>query len=142
MRETFLVVVECAIQHQDKFLIIQRPLGAYAGGLLAFPGGKVEYSDPVENVLLEAIKREVKEEVGLTLLDPIEHVTSTTFTTTSQETVLDIVFHTQLEKTAVTVTPCPREVPVHYWLSVEEILTHEQSPRWLKNSIQLIQKRL
>ena len=38
----YLNIVEVAIEHDEKFLIIKRPEGKHAGGLLAFPGGKVE----------------------------------------------------------------------------------------------------
>ena len=73
-----IVVVECAIEHNGKFLIIERPRGKHAAGLLAFPGGKFELGDirGDEDVLLNAIKREVQEEVGLTLEGPIHYITS------------------------------------------------------------------
>ncbi len=38
----FIAVVECAIEYQGKFMIIERPQGGHAEGLLSFPGGKVE----------------------------------------------------------------------------------------------------
>jgi hypothetical protein len=34
----YLKVVEFAIEHDSKFLIIKRPEGKNAGGLLSFPG--------------------------------------------------------------------------------------------------------
>ena len=58
------MVVECAIEHDGKFFIINRPPGKHAAGLLAFPGGKVEYkdSDLGADILRAAVKREVFEE--------------------------------------------------------------------------------
>jgi hypothetical protein len=41
MNKTYLKVVECAIEHDSKFLVIKRPQGVHAGGMLAFPGGKL-----------------------------------------------------------------------------------------------------
>jgi len=41
----YLLIVECAIECNGKFLIIQRPEGKHAGGLLAFAGGKVDEQD-------------------------------------------------------------------------------------------------
>ncbi len=35
-------VVECAIEKDDKYLVIRRPNNAHVGGFLSFPGGKVE----------------------------------------------------------------------------------------------------
>ncbi len=77
----FIVVVECAIEHEGRFLVIQRPIGKHAEGLLSFPGGKFETTDGNESrdALLHAVKREVFEEVGLKLQDPINYVTSSYF---------------------------------------------------------------
>jgi 8-oxo-dGTP pyrophosphatase MutT (NUDIX family) len=64
--QRFVVVVECAIKLDDRYLLIKRPAGVHAAGLLAFPGGKVEYQDGIRdinshNILLHAVKREVFE---------------------------------------------------------------------------------
>lgn len=74
----FIVATECAIEYQNKFLIIKRPQGVHAEGLLAFPGGKFELSDreSAGDVVKQAIKREVFEEVGLRLIDPIRICTN------------------------------------------------------------------
>lgn len=130
--ERFLVVVECAIEHNNKFLIIKRPAGVHAAGFLAFPGGKVEYKDGSGNILVEAIKREVFEEVGLELIDPIRFVTSSYFRDSHQEHVLDVIFHCKLEKSKTEVNPALHEVPEHYWLTVDEILAHKDTPPWLE----------
>lgn len=63
----YLKVVEVAIEHDSKFLIIKRPEGKHAGGLLSFPGGKVEEIDEQNewDILRLAAKREIYEEVGL-----------------------------------------------------------------------------
>lgn len=56
----YLVLVECAIEYQGKFLIIKRPENVHAGGLLSFPGGKVEEYDAIDDgscVLENAVKR-------------------------------------------------------------------------------------
>ena len=42
----YIVATECAIEHDGKFLIIKRPATGHAGGLLSFPGGKFEASEP------------------------------------------------------------------------------------------------
>ena len=38
----YLKVVEVAIEHDEKFLIIKRPEGKHAGGLLSFPGVRLK----------------------------------------------------------------------------------------------------
>jgi 8-oxo-dGTP diphosphatase len=142
--EKFLVIVECAIEYQQKFLVIQRPEGVHAAGLLAFPGGKVEQSDGHNNadILIEAVKREVFEEVGLKLIDPLYFVTSSYFVDSRQTQVVDVIFYCQLEKTNPSVTASPREVPAFAWLSDEEILAHDNSPVWLKKYLGLIPQKL
>ena len=137
--EKFLVVVECAIEYQEKFLIIERPASVvHAGGLLAFPGGKVEKNDGQSeaNILLEAVKREVFEEVGLALLDPLQIVTSSYFfIDTHQTPVIDVIFYCLLKKTNPSITASAREVSHFAWMSLQEILAHEKSPIWLKRYI-------
>ena len=130
----FVVVVECAIEHNDTFLMIERPPGVHAAGLLAFPGGKVEFEDGQNNndILIEAVKREVLEEVGLQLIDPIQFVISSYFIASDNEHVLDVIFHCELEKTIAKVQASSREVPHFYWLTRSEIEMHQQTPVWLK----------
>jgi 8-oxo-dGTP pyrophosphatase MutT (NUDIX family) len=70
----YLNIVEVAIEHDEKFLIIKRPEGNHAGGLLAFPGGKVEEIDEQNewDILRLAAKRETLEEVGLNFIFPTQ----------------------------------------------------------------------
>jgi 8-oxo-dGTP diphosphatase len=133
----FLAAVECALEHDGKYLFILRPAGVHAAGLLAFPGGKVEYTDGHENtnILLDAVKREVFEEVGLRLMDPIHYVTSRYFVDSSQENVLDTIFYCKLEQTALDVNPSSKEVAEYYWLTPQELLQHPKAPIWLQKDI-------
>ncbi len=130
----FLAVVECIIEHEGKYLMIRRPEGIHAGGLLAFPGGKVEYEDGFDsqNILINAVKREVFEEMGLKLIDPIHFATSSYFIGAQQQHILDTIFYCKLNKTKVEITPSAREVPEYFWLSLEEILAHERTPEWIE----------
>lgn len=135
---TFIVVVECAIEHQGKILLIKRPQGVHAAGFLAFPGGKVEYSDGHRDILLHAVKREVFEEVGLELLDPIQFLTSSYFIDSYNKPVLDVIFYCKLESSSALVKPSLREVPEHFWLTRDEIEVHNDAPEWLKHYISYI----
>ncbi|MBC7852474.1 MAG: (deoxy)nucleoside triphosphate pyrophosphohydrolase [Pirellulaceae bacterium] len=49
------------VEHEDRFLIGQRPLGVPLAGLWEFPGGKME----TEETAREAAVRECREETGL-----------------------------------------------------------------------------
>lgn len=136
----YLVVVECAIEHDGKFLIIKRPEGKHAAGLLSFPGGKFDPEDEVSewNVLRLAAKREIFEEVGLTLLDPLQYVTSNYFIDSDGIPVIDSIFYCSLNKTTANVIASQREVPEYYWMAPEEINSAENSPAWLKKYVELI----
>jgi len=131
------VIVECAIEFEGKFLFIKRPKGVHAEGLLAFPGGKVEYADGSENrdILVHATKREVLEEVGLNLIDPLHFLTSSYFVDSDNTKVLDVIFHCKIKNSSVEIRPSLREVPEHYWLPISEVLNHENAPVWLKHYI-------
>lgn len=138
--QKFVVVVECAIEFNGKFLFIKRPNGVHAGGLLAFPGGKVESKDGGENIdiLKHAAKREVLEEVGLKLIDPLYFVTSSYFTGSNKEDVIDTIFHCKIEKSVVEVKASKREVSEYYWLTKSEALLNNNTPVWLKHYLSCI----
>ena len=131
---TFLCVTECAIKHEDRFLMITRPEGTHAGGILSFPGGKVDYSDGenAADILVNAVKREVFEELGLQLIDPLRYVTSSFFVdTVTERKVLDTIFLCDIKKTKLTIIPSKREVAAFHWLTFEEINRHANCPPWL-----------
>src|SRR5437868_15512312 len=52
------------LQKQEKLLVAERPSGKPYAGYWEFPGGKVEKSESGE----QAIKRELHEELGITVL--------------------------------------------------------------------------
>lgn len=58
------VAVAIITDEQNRILITQRPFHAPHGGLWEFPGGKLELNESAE----EALLREIKEEVGLNIL--------------------------------------------------------------------------
>ncbi len=141
--QKFVVVVECAIEFNGKILFIKRPNGIYAGRLLAFPGGKVECSDGGKNIdiLVNTVKREILEEVGLDLIDPIHFVTSSYFIGPNNVHMLDIIFYCNIENSKVEVKPSPREVPEYFWLTTDEALVHNNSADWLKHYISCVEEK-
>jgi NUDIX domain. len=108
--------------------------------LLAFPGGKVEEQDEISHcdVFQTAVKREVLEEVGLILEDPLTYVTTSYFTGNHEIPVIDVLFHCRLEKTCPDVKPSRREVANYYWMDAMAINQAENAPEWLKHYISLM----
>ena len=140
MDRKYQCVVECAIEYQNKLLIIRRPLGKHAGGLFAFPGGKVDEEDHQGDgdILCRAVKREVEEEVGLRLLDPLRYVTSNFFMLTDGTLVIDSIFHCYIKETSPKVIPSEREVLEYFWMSKDDIDQAEDAPIWLKKYVRAL----
>jgi A/G-specific adenine glycosylase len=57
------VIWQDGVGAADRFLIAQRPLDGLLGGLWEFPGGKVEPGE----ALPDALRREIEEELGMTI---------------------------------------------------------------------------
>ncbi|MDP3935677.1 MAG: NUDIX hydrolase [Alphaproteobacteria bacterium] len=137
----YLNVIECAIEHNDKFLVIEHPSGGYAEGLLSFPGGKVDPADESypSDILRAAVKREIFEEVGLTLIDPIEYVFSTFFVGKNDSPIINSTFYCRLNKSLPTVTISPKEIAKYAWLTPKEIMNAQNASSWIKDYVQRIE---
>jgi 8-oxo-dGTP diphosphatase len=135
----YLIVVECAIEFNGKLLIIRRPEGKHAGGLLSFAGGKVDADDEMHDfdILRAATKREIFEELGLKLDENLQYVTSEFFIDNSGTHVIANIFHVKYDYLP-TIVPCEREVPWHGWMTADEINSRENSPEWLKRHVATI----
>lgn len=138
----YLNIVEVAIEHDEKFLIIKRPEGKHAGGLLSFPGGKVEEIDEQNegDILRFAAKREILEEVGLDLKDDLRYIISNYFVGSTGVQVINHIFHCKIEKTDLRVKASAPEFPEYYWLTEEEINKAHDAPQWLKQYVQYIRR--
>lgn len=135
----YLVIVECAIECQGKYLIIRRPEGKHAGGLLSFAGGKVEEQDEANgfDMLRAAVKREILEELGLDLIEKVHYITSEFFVDSSGIHSINNLFYYRYDEMPV-VIPCESEVPWFAWMTKEEINSAQNSPEWLKILIKLV----
>ncbi len=138
----YVIIVECAIECDGRFLIIRRPEGKHAGGLLAFAGGKVDEADEghVYDMLHYAVKREIFEELGLDLTGKLEYITSEHFVDDRGISAINNLFYYKYEKVP-TVIPDIDEVPWYGWLTKDEILRAPNSPAWLKKLIELVIER-
>jgi len=139
MREDkqFIIDVECVIEKDGRFLIIRRPAGVHAGGTLSLVGGGLEVSDGEghQDPLVTGTKREVLEEVGLDLQDPVRFVGSSFFVDSNGNNVIATIFHCKLDRTKAKVIPSQREVPEYFWMTIGEINAHPDAPEWTKRYI-------
>lgn len=128
----YIVNVEGAIFHGDKWLIIERSLKEeHAGGTLSFVGGKVEENEPSSEILERTVQREIGEEVGIEIKDQMKYVCSSSFISDDGWRVLNIVFLCEY-RSGTPYSKSTDEVENVYWMSTEEILDHPNSPIWLK----------
>lgn len=135
--EQFYVTVEGAIYKDGKWLMIVRSeKESHAAGLLSMAGGTVSYSDPLSQTLEEALKREIQEEVGLTVSGPFTYITSSHFMSDIGERVINIVLATAYTGDEPAI-PKEDEVAGVEWMSFEEIESHPKTPVWILESMRL-----
>ena len=137
-RVMFVVNTQCAVLRGEHILMIVRGAGVeHAPGVLAFPGGKVEVEDGPTDVLESAVRREVLEETGITVSADLEYVRSVAFSMNDGTPVVDVLFLGEYEEGEPEITD-PDEVAEIRWMTMDEILAHDKTPPWLKNSIHAI----
>lgn len=111
----------------------------YGSGWLGFPGGKVDPDPSAPHILEETARREVLEEVGLTLDDPVVHVESHTFAI-GAEIMLDVVMLAR--STFGDPHPAsPDEVAGVTWMSYEELRDDLRTQPWTRESLDLAERK-
>ena len=141
-RVMFVVNTQCAVLRDERFLMIVRGAGVkHAPGVLAFSGGKVEIEDGPTDVLESAVRREVLEETGITVSADLEYVRSVAFSMNDGTPVVDVLFLGEYEEGEPEITD-PDEVAEIRWMTMDEILAHDKTPPWLKNSIEAVRQRV
>ena len=140
-KQTFLVGAECAVKHNNKYLIIVRPEGSHASGKLSFPGGGCELIDFKinSNTLINTVKREVFEEVGFELTDQVKYITTTGFIDELSNTpVIHSLFTCTISSIQRPEVILTNEIREYQWLSTDEILSHRDTPPWLSSYVSLL----
>lgn len=132
----YIVNVEAAIYHNDKWLIATRSTKeAHAGGTLALIGGKVETTKIGNNVLEQTLKREILEEVGIEVADEMHYIKSSFFITQDGKPVINIVFLCKYKQGEPKVID-PEELSAVEWITLNEIISNPSIPSWTKESIE------
>jgi 8-oxo-dGTP pyrophosphatase MutT (NUDIX family) len=135
--ETYVVNVEAAIFHGDTWLMILRSAEeAHAAGTLSFVGGKVERAGIADNILEKTLRREIAEEVGVTVADNIHYVESKSFIADDGLQVVDIVYLCRYD-TGEPRALDPAEVASVEWMTFDAIMAHPKTQVWIKQSLRL-----
>ncbi|GAF14558.1 MutT/Nudix family protein [Bacillus sp. JCM 19045] len=132
----FVINVEGAVLRKGKWLLIERSdEEEHAGGLLAFVGGTVDPIAQSTHLLEQTLKREMFEEVGLTIHSEMTYVRNSSFTLPDGRHVVNIVFLCSCEGDSEPYIKSAEEVKGIYWLTTDEVLAHKNAPIWLKESM-------
>jgi 8-oxo-dGTP diphosphatase len=135
-----LINVEAAVYHDGRYLVIVRgDEEDHAAGMLAFPGGKLDFSVSAD-VVERTAAREVEEETGV-MVDEIIYVESHSFIAPNDGTpVVDFVYICRYVSGTPTISD-PGEVAVLRWMTVDEILADPASPPWMAPSLTLVERK-
>ncbi len=136
-----IVNVEGAIVDAGRFLMIIRGQEeSHATGTLGLPGGKVDSAGSAEHVLEATLRREVQEEVGITLDDEMAYVHSTFFVSDDGEPVVNVVFLCRYHSGIPTIID-HGEVADLRWMSAEEVNHDPAAPPWTRKAIELAERK-
>ncbi len=135
----FVVNTQGLIVRDGRYLMIVRGENeAQAPGLLAPPGGKVEYDADGDDVVEDTLRRELLEEVDVTVGE-MAYVRSNRFTLETGEPVVDIAFLCRFESGNAHAAD-PDEVAAIEWLTADEIAVHPKAPDWTRATVDAAEK--
>ncbi|MCT8138494.1 NUDIX domain-containing protein [Anaerobacillus sp. CMMVII] len=137
----FIVNVEGAIHKEGKWLLIRRSTKEeHAGGTISLVGGQCEIEGVSSDILERTLHREIFEEIGIEVTI-VRYVNSSSFVTDSGHCVIDIVFLCYY-KSGEPYAKSTEEIDEVLWMETSEILTHQDSPVYLKDNIRLAEDLL
>ena len=109
-----ITVVTGIIQNKDKFLIVKRKeKESIHGGLWVFPGGKVEENEDI----FTALKREIKEEVGLDISNERKQISEYEYERPDGEITVGVCFLVKTSNDKITLSD---ELEDFAWVNKEE----------------------
>ena len=135
VHQQHIVNVEGAIWHEGKYLLVIRGAGEdHASGALSFIGGTLDPVDEqADDVLVATLRREIKEEVGVTIGDA-QYVRSYTFAIPGGVPVYNFIFLCSYASGDPEPLDIDEVASVH-WMTVEEIMQHPAAPAWLHENM-------
>lgn len=123
---TLIRVLAAVISDGDRYLVCRRPAHKRHGGCWEFPGGKLEPGE----TLLEAARRELKEELGVEVLSAGE----SSFTSQDPGSPFLIEF----VKVEISGFPHVREHDAMRWVEAQELQTLQLAPSDRAFSLSLV----
>jgi 8-oxo-dGTP diphosphatase len=139
-RSRFIVNVEVAVVRDGRYLATVRGEGVTHGaGWLGFPGGSLDWDGPLDDAVEATARREVLEEVGISLDDPILYIESHTFGDAGPP-VFDIVVLARAGG-GKPFASAPDEVAAVMWMTADELRADGRTQEWTRRSLDLAEAR-
>ncbi|MFD5485775.1 NUDIX hydrolase [Streptomyces virginiae] len=139
--ETF-INVDVALHHEDSWvLIVRSEKEEHAAGMLSLVGGTFDETKPTSDALEDTGRREVAEEIGVSVDGPLEYVESTFFVSDSGDRVLNVVLMAPLGDQKPEVK-APDEVAEVVFRTLAELEADGSCPPWTVQSIRKAQALL
>lgn len=134
----YLVNVDVAVHRGDAYLFIERGADEdHAGGLLGFPGGKLEADPGTADALETTAIREVAEEVGVTVESP-SYVHSSTFGTDDGRQCLNVLVRAPYVEGEAR-PKAEDEVAAVHWLTPDELADRDDVPEFTRAYLEQVQ---
>lgn len=138
-RPCFIINVEAAIFFSGKYLLIRRGANEeHSPSTLSLPGGKVDRLAVSPEALEQAVRREIHEEVGLTL-GSLHYLESKSFMMDTGEWCVSVCFFCQDSDGNASIKSTD-EVQEIVWCSLEDLANENSCPPWTKQSILAAEK--
>lgn len=134
----YVVNVDGAVYREGEYLLIERGADEeHAAGLLGLPGGKLE-APPGEAAVIEAtVRRELSEEVGVTV-GRVDVVTSSTFETDTGTQCLNVVCLCAFESGEARPVATDEVAAVH-WISATEATDSQDVPAFTTDYLDAVE---
>jgi ADP-ribose pyrophosphatase YjhB (NUDIX family) len=130
----YIVNVEAFVFREGSYLMVVRGAGEeIAPNTLTAPGGKVEVTGLVQDVLEETLRREVLEETAVEVGAPVLYVESHSFDG-GDATIVDVVFLARY-RAGEPAAEDPEEIAAIEWLTYDEIMADERTMPWTRESL-------
>jgi 8-oxo-dGTP pyrophosphatase MutT (NUDIX family) len=138
LADRYIVNAEWAIVKDGCYLMVVRGEEEHAPSGLNFPGGKVEGTGNLYDILEETLRREIVEEVGLEVHAEMAYLHSSAFLAEG-DPVVDVVFLCRY-KAGTAIATDPGKVAAVRWMTAAEAIAHPEIAPWTRLSLELAEK--
>ncbi len=131
----FIPIVTAVIVYRDRILILRRAPGDSYPDEWDFPGGGMEWGETPEHATI----REVREETGLDILDPVPFRTWSLFA--GERQYIGISHYVRLDASATPSVTLSSEHTEYRWETVNDLLSRTDILSWMREEIDEILRR-